>query len=112
MDHSMLRAIKQLNRSFPPNLMSSIQAIQRLAATDQKWMQIASAFYGDRASEIKSPRRKWSIESDQNIPEEFKRSYRVYLNADHRQHRTRRFCDLVRSGNLAALCREFGQAHP
>jgi hypothetical protein len=99
----MLRAIEQLNRSFPPGLMRHMQAIQRLAPI----YQIGSAFYGNLASEVEPPRRKWSVESDQNIPEEFKQKYRTWLASDHRLRKYRRFWELIRSGRREALVHEF-----
>ncbi len=114
MDPEILRSVERLYRSIPPDALRLGQKVQRLAPIYQKVqeaIQIASAAYGNRVHEVEPPRRKWSVESDQNIPEEFKRSYRVYLNADPRQHRTKRFCDLLRSGSLEGLYKEFGRSY-
>jgi hypothetical protein len=103
----MLRSIEQLNRCFPADLLRGMQAIQRLAPIYQKWIQGGSAFYGNRVHEVESPRRKWSVESDPNIPDEFKRRYRTELGADHRLRKARRFWELLRSGRRRALIEEF-----
>lgn len=105
----ILQLGKRLNSLFPPDLSRSIQDIQRLAPIYREWTQISSALYGNRTSE--PPRRKWSVECDPNIPDEFKQKYRMYLDADHRQQRTKRFCDLVRSRNPDGLRNEFNRSY-